>query len=72
MKKILSFIILYIPWTLSFTLLPFSNICIIPFLVFFIFISLLYYFFINLFIFKQINYSIHDFLLSIIILYILN
>lgn len=73
MKKILSFTVLFIPWILSFLLLPFSNIKISFFLLYFIFISILFYFYINLFIFNKIkeNYS-SNFSLLILILYILN
>ena len=74
MKKILSFTILFIPWTLSFTLMPFSLSPITPFLLYYIFISLLFYIYLTLFIYNHIKYStnINNFILFITILYILN
>lgn len=74
MKKLLSFTVLFLPWIISFTLLPFSNIKISLFLLYFIFISCLFYIYISLFIYNKLkNTRINNnFNLIIIILYILN
>lgn len=74
MKKILSFTILFIPWLLSFTLLPFSKIEINYFLLYFIFISILFYIYFNLYIYNRLKYNSlnNNFILVVLILYILN
>lgn len=74
MKKLLSFTILFIPWIISFTLLPFSNIKITLYLLFFIFISFLFYIYISLFIYNKLKDDRlnNNFNLIIIILFIMN
>lgn len=74
MKKLLSFTILFIPWIISFLLLPFTNIVLSLFLMYFIFISILFYIYITLFIYNRLledKYN-NDFNLTFIIIYILN
>ena len=74
MKKLISFTILFLPWLLSFTLLPFSKINISCYLLYFLFVSILFYFYFNLFVYNIIkNNDINsNFILIIVILYILN
>ena len=74
MKKLLSFTILFIPWIISFILLPFTNIKISLFLMYFFFISLLFYIYISLFIYTKLkdNRLNNNFNLTFIILFIMN
>lgn len=74
MKKLLSFTILFIPWIISFILLPFTNIKISLFLMYFFFISFLFYIYISLFIYNKLLEEdlSTNFILAIVILYILN
>ena len=74
MKKLLSFTFLFLPWIISFILLPFSNIKPSLYLLYYIFISFLFYIYISLFIYNKLKESRinNTFNLLVLILYILN
>ena len=67
MKKILSFLILFIPWSLSLLIIPLNKINI-----FYIIISIIFYFILGLYLYKTIklnNYN-NNFILNTTLLYI--
>ena len=74
MKKLLSYTILFTPWVISFTLLPFTKTKLSLYLLFFIFISFLFYIYISLFIYNKLkdNRLNNNFNLTFIILFIMN
>lgn len=74
MKKTISYIILYIPWLLTFILLPFKKFIFTGGIIYFILISLLFYTYITLFIYNKLKTSniSKNFLLNIVLLYFFN
>lgn len=72
MKKILSFLILFIPWNISLSIIYFSNLNFYSFI--FILISFIFYLLFTRYIFKVIKYDLvnNDFIYKLLLIYILN